>query len=303
MNATLSLFPGLALIHGCCCCPGWGPPQPESEAQEKQSPSSEQATPADAAAPQDLKYEVLRREVDDSRIKTQVELRILVDETATGDRLQRTLETAVASVGAETGFRNREHPNSIWIYAYDHRNWSDDPIGWIGMAQKAAVDPKPTYTLAPGRGDIERVAFATRVAEACPGLSGECSADGERLTISIAHTVDTDEDKVSVWFSVFYALQSLSSGVPDAKAIRLIWTRAGIVVVEVELSRDQIRELDLPALDAALGAAEAVVGEQYDVGTVGIEEYDRRLEKAHLAVYRKWLKRMPAAKVARDLTP
>lgn len=254
-------------------------------------------------------YLVLHREVDDSRIKTQVELRVQVNRDATGARLERVLRQAYNAVANETGFRNHTHPNSIWIFAYDHPAWEQDSIGWVGQVAQAAVDPGPSFTLNDDtRPDMDRLAFADRVQRVCPVDKHECTADATTHTAKIVHAIDhsppTRDERDTLWFEAFFSIDAMFHGLPDLEVLDLGYASSdGVVRVHVPVVRRDLARLSFVAHNAQMAAAEQKLGDQLDAGRISDDQYEARNTEADRRGYRELLARLPAASVAKGYAP
>jgi hypothetical protein len=324
-----ALFLLIPMLHGCCCCLG-PPPRDRTTERAAVEPATDQpaATPKftpttdprpsaaravmwmdpESGTPVEIGwYEVLDREAEDTPLKTQVEVRILVNEDATGERLRKVLEAVYTSISSESGFKYHPHPNSIWVFAYAARKWQDDPTGWVAKVQQAAADKGPTYDIKEGRGDLDSTDFDARVGAACPAANEACLPDATAKSVRIVQVAPDDEDEVSrkfdLWFGVFFGQDSLFERLPDLDKATFEYTDNGTVVVTLDIDRATNKALDWDGSQAAVGRKEQELGERVDRGEITYEQHEELRFAAYLSQYRALLKKVPKKQVAKGWEP
>jgi len=93
-----------------------------------------------------LGHTVLDRSVDDSPLKTQVDLRVLATgRPVTASNLRNLLTVLYEQAMQQTGFRFREHPSAVYIWIYTTRD--QDGSDWVGMLQKSHSDQQPNISV------------------------------------------------------------------------------------------------------------------------------------------------------------
>ncbi len=92
-----------------------------------------------------LNYTVLKDEVYDAPIKTQVDLEILINDTLYSEQnIRDILSFLYGKVKKRTGFKHHTHPTSIYIYAYSTMEKAKSGWGlWVGMISKSHNESKP----------------------------------------------------------------------------------------------------------------------------------------------------------------
>lgn len=92
-----------------------------------------------------LKHTILKNEVHDVPIKTQVKLDILISDTAiTKEKVSDLLTFLYDKTSKRTGFKHHKNPTNIYIYAYTTKDKAESGMAqWIGMISKSYNDTRP----------------------------------------------------------------------------------------------------------------------------------------------------------------
>ncbi len=92
-----------------------------------------------------LKHTILKNEVNDSPIKTQVEIDVLITDTAiTKQKVSDLLTFLYSKTAKRTGFKYHTNPTNIYIYAYTSKEKAESGMAqWIGMISKSYDDVQP----------------------------------------------------------------------------------------------------------------------------------------------------------------
>jgi hypothetical protein len=92
-----------------------------------------------------LKHTILKNEVNDIPIKTQVQLDVLITDTAiTKQKVSDLLTFLYDKTAKRTGFKYHTNPTNIYIYAYTSKEKAESGMAqWIGMISKSYDDVQP----------------------------------------------------------------------------------------------------------------------------------------------------------------
>lgn len=94
------------------------------------------------------KYTIFNEDIYDAPIKTQVTLNILVSGEVSESGLRALLNQLYSSTKARKGFKYRDSPTNIYIYAFTTKERAESGMGqWIAMLQKSYDDIKPTISI------------------------------------------------------------------------------------------------------------------------------------------------------------
>lgn len=93
-------------------------------------------------------YTFLPEKVYDAPIKTQVELNLLVSGNITREGLTSLLSEQYAKAQARRGFKYREQPSHVFIYAYTSKEHAESGGGqWIAMLNKIGETGQPQINI------------------------------------------------------------------------------------------------------------------------------------------------------------
>jgi len=107
---------------------------------------SRQRAVAPPAARTALTYEIVKEHVDDTFIKTEVYLKVVVSGNVTEAGLRQLLDELYSKVAARTGFRYHSRPNSIFVYAYaSNEHAASGPF--MGAIMKSASETQPSVMI------------------------------------------------------------------------------------------------------------------------------------------------------------
>lgn len=111
--------------------------------------SSAKAQTANTKTETLLNYKLLNDEVYDAPIKTQVQLDILILDTAISEQKIRKLLTFLyGKTIKRTGFKHHSNPTNIYIYAFTSKEKAESGMGqWIGMISKSYNDNHPKIAI------------------------------------------------------------------------------------------------------------------------------------------------------------
>lgn len=91
-----------------------------------------------------LNHTILKEEVYDAPIKTQVALKILISDTAiTKQKVRELLTSLYDKTIKRTGFKYHSNPTNIFIYVYTSKEKAESGDLWIGMIWKSYYDTQP----------------------------------------------------------------------------------------------------------------------------------------------------------------
>jgi len=92
-----------------------------------------------------LKHTILKDEVYDVPIKTQVQLDVLIEDTGISEKkIQDLLNHLFIKTIKRTGFKYHNNPTNVYIYAYTTKEKAESQTGqWVGMISKNYDDKKP----------------------------------------------------------------------------------------------------------------------------------------------------------------
>ena len=96
-----------------------------------------------------LKYSILKDEVYDAPIKTQVQLDILIEDTQINEQKIRDLLNYLYNKAImRTGFKYHNNPTNVYIYVYTSKEKATSGMGqWIGMISKSYDDIIPNILI------------------------------------------------------------------------------------------------------------------------------------------------------------
>lgn len=96
-----------------------------------------------------LKYEVLKDEIYDAPVKTQVHLDILIHEKSISEnKILDLLTFLYDETISRSGFKYHTNPTNIFIYAYSSKEKAESGMGqWVGMISKSYDDTSPTINI------------------------------------------------------------------------------------------------------------------------------------------------------------
>ncbi len=120
---------GLILLASCTA------PTPESGGAN--SANAEPSLSEDSSAAP-ISYRIVKDETSDMPIKTQVELRLLVEGDLTDANLRELLNRVYGEVASRSGYTYNPHPTDIYIYVHTDQAHLTDGAAWIAMLQKNA---------------------------------------------------------------------------------------------------------------------------------------------------------------------
>lgn len=86
-----------------------------------------------------LKHTILKDQESDTPIKTQVQLDVLISDTAINEtKVRELLSSLYEKTITRTGFKYHTNPTNIFIYAYTTKQKAESGMGqWIGMISKS----------------------------------------------------------------------------------------------------------------------------------------------------------------------
>jgi len=92
-----------------------------------------------------LKHSILKNEVNDIPLKTQVQLDVLIMDTAiTKQKVSDLLTFLYDETAKRTGFKYHTNPTNIYIYAFTSKDKAESGMAqWIGMISKSYDDVQP----------------------------------------------------------------------------------------------------------------------------------------------------------------
>lgn len=129
MKRLIFLFLIIALFFSC-----------DSNQGIKNSTSNQQNRPTPS-----LDYTILKDDIYDIPIKTQVELHILIKDTGITEQKIRDLLTSLYNrTKNRTGFKYHTNPTNIFIYAFTTIENANSGTQWIGMISKSYSDTQPS---------------------------------------------------------------------------------------------------------------------------------------------------------------
>ncbi len=112
---------------------------------ETEEPSSIAKTEGEVTIPRHI---ILKEDVFDSPIKTQVTLEALVSGEISAPGLKILLDQLYSSIKAKKGFKYHDSPTNIYIYTYTSKERAESGMGqWIAMLQKTDAETSPTISI------------------------------------------------------------------------------------------------------------------------------------------------------------
>ncbi len=96
-----------------------------------------------------LKHTILKNEVQDVPIKTQVQIDVLISDTAiTKQKVNDLLTYLYYKTAKRTGFKHHTNPTNIYIYAYTSKEKAESGMAqWVGMISKSYYDSHPKINI------------------------------------------------------------------------------------------------------------------------------------------------------------
>jgi len=96
-----------------------------------------------------LKHTILKDEIQDIPLKTQVQLDILITDTAiTKQKVSDLLTFLYDKTAKRTGFEYHSNPTNIYIYAYTTKEKAESGMAqWIGMISKDNSETEPNIDI------------------------------------------------------------------------------------------------------------------------------------------------------------
>ena len=154
-----------------------------------------------------LSYTILKNEVYDAPVKTQVTINLLITDTVITEQKVRELLTSLYDKTKErTGFKYHTHPTNIFIYAYVTKEKAISGQGqWIGMISKSFDDKQPKI-------DISEIQFQSLILKPVEkfGLS-------MKLRLEIWNKIFKIEDNAQKQADIKYPLDKADITMEDIK--------------------------------------------------------------------------------------
>lgn len=95
-----------------------------------------------------LTYSILKDEVSDTQIKTQVKLKVLITDPNISDQRIRELLSYLYNITIKrTGFKYSSHPTNVFIYLFTSKDKAESGTQWIGMIAKSYSASSPTISI------------------------------------------------------------------------------------------------------------------------------------------------------------
>ena len=96
-----------------------------------------------------LKHSILKDDVYDAPIKTQVQLDVLIEDIAiTETKVRDLLNHLYNKAIKRTGFKHHNNPTNVYIYVYTSKEKAESGMGqWIGMVSKSYDDTQPDINI------------------------------------------------------------------------------------------------------------------------------------------------------------
>ena len=275
----------------------------QSSARETVPTKRGPAPPSEAP----VKYRVFDREVSDTPIKTQIELRVEVPSDITRTQMQTLMRRLFAKTIAEDGFRHHPHPTSVYaFFFYDEGVARAAPTKWIASMRKAHVEPSPIYT-----NNVPAGGFAARVntavgqrGDATSPLSTTLAIDDAKRRVEIT-THNTEGglgparyaptiEKWNLWFSVFYYLEQIFVQVPDTQVVRIKVVHKTQTLVDITVSQSAWKSMTYFKAMNRLADVENKLAEQLWAKRISAKVEEKRRRRAWFQFWKTCLKSVPA---------
>ena len=96
-----------------------------------------------------LNYKIIKNDVYDAPIKTQVQLDVLILEKSFSEKKVRDLlQFLYDKTISRTGFKYHANPTNIFIYVFSSKEKAESGMGqWVGMISKSYDDSNPTINI------------------------------------------------------------------------------------------------------------------------------------------------------------
>jgi len=120
--------------------------QESPKSQEKKAET--QTTPVQQPQVALPEYSILNEDINDTPLKTQITLNILVSGEISKTNLTNLLNELYSKTQDRTGFKYHNRPTHIGIYAYTSKEYAQAGLGqWIAMLLKIGENVKPEITI------------------------------------------------------------------------------------------------------------------------------------------------------------
>lgn len=233
----------------------------------------------------------LAEDVQDTPLKTAVELKVALPRSATREKIDGYLPWLYSNTMARTGFKHREHPNSVYAFVfYEGHDWKNDPTGWVARVSKAAADAAPSFDNKAVSGDL--VSQVRAVLGKGPEVAP--TEDGVRVDYEASElSSGAAGAKKDVWFAAFFILSEAFSKVSKLDKLRVAITYKDKPAVELTVTRKDFAALKYAAEIESLATVEAKLDDERIAGRLSEDAYEAKRLAAYLATYRKLLAGLP----------
>lgn len=93
-----------------------------------------------------LSYKILKEDIYDAPVKSQVSLNILVPQKSSENELRSLLTHLYSKYSKRNNLKYHDYPTNIYIYAYTNQERANSEMGqWLAMLAKSSGDIQPTF--------------------------------------------------------------------------------------------------------------------------------------------------------------
>ncbi len=242
---------------------------------------------------------ILKEEIIDAPIKTQVELRISIPRGTGKAALDAYLQGIYVQQLARDGFKARKNPNSVYVYVYQEGTPSDG-AGWLGFAKKAASDDIPSFTNNIMDRDVAgaRESLHTTASPGPMDTSVEETAVGLRVllhhTERFSNSAYADEsDMMFGWQRMFDAAKLLYWRVPGVDRVHIIVQHRKTVLIDAHLTAKTFAALRYDETMNDVMNQIGEISEQFWYGKLSSEEAEMKERQVDIKSFKTLIKRLP----------
>jgi len=155
-----------------------------------------------------IKHSILKDDLYDAPVKTQVQLDVLIEETEISEmQVRELLNHLYFMVSNRVGFKYHKNPTNIYIYTYSSKDKLTSGTGqWVGMISKGYGDTQPNLKIS--KKQLESLLL---VPEKKFGLS-------ETIRIEIWNEIFFVEDRAQIEADKKYSLDKAGISIDDIQS-------------------------------------------------------------------------------------
>lgn len=289
VNACLGVALGLTSIVSCGGG-GGDRPAPSSRGAEREAAR----TPRPSATPPLTEAKVVREEVDDSPIKTQISSVVTIPLDTSKSDLDRYLQWFYATASSRTGFKHHATPNSVWAFVvYDDIDYENCQTCWVARVAKAAADDTPEFE--------NKIPTEAEFDAAVKKTIGDVQVEDGVVTHSFAvddgFLIDAKSSAAeiteSLWGMMFIVAELAFPNFGRIEKIAVTATHKGKPVASLNLTRSAFQALKYFEWVERTGTAEEGLLRRFQAGELSEGKHAKLELRAKLDALRELLDALP----------